>query len=86
MSDAEGGFSQSYAEARGKFLAAAEAAGLDVQTHPHPLPGRDGELLAMDVARLGPADADAVLLVTSACHGVEGYCGSGVQHALLQDG
>ena len=85
MSDAEGGFSQSYAEARGKFLAAAEAAGLDVQTHPHPLPGRDGELLAMDVARLGPADADAVLLVTSACHGVEGYCGSGVQHALLQD-
>ena len=76
-------FSQSYAEARGKFLAAAEGAGLDVQSHLHPLLGRDGETLAMDVVRDGPADAASVLLVSSACHGVEGYCGSGVQVALL---
>ncbi|NDE25963.1 MAG: DUF2817 domain-containing protein, partial [Betaproteobacteria bacterium] len=34
---------------------------------------------AMDVVREGPADAKQVLLVSSACHGVEGYCGSGVQ-------
>ena len=78
-------FAQSYAEARGKFLAAAEAAGLAVQSHAHPLRGRDGEALAMDVARFGPADAPAVLLVSSACHGVEGFCGSGVQNALLAD-
>jgi hypothetical protein len=78
-------FAQSYAEARGKFLAAAEAAGLDVQSHSHPLLGRDGEALAMDVARFGPADAAAVLIVSSACHGVEGFCGSGVQGALLAD-
>ena len=78
-------FAQSYAEARAKFLAAGEAAGLDVQSHPHPLLGRDGEALAMDVARLGRPDAPALLLVTSACHGVEGYCGSGVQNALLAD-
>jgi Protein of unknown function (DUF2817) len=78
-------FAQSYVEARDKFLAAASAAGLEVQSHEHPLKGRDGETLAMDVARFGAADARAVLIVSSACHGVEGFCGSGVQHALLQD-
>jgi hypothetical protein len=78
-------FSQSYAEARGKFLAAADAAGLDVHSHVHPLLGRDGETLAMDVARFGAADAPRLLLISSACHGVEGYCGSGVQNALLAD-
>ena len=84
--DAPAFFAQSYAEARDKFLAAADAAGLDVQSHPHPLLGRDGEKLAMDVARFGAADAAALLLVSSACHGVEGFCGSGVQGALLADG
>jgi len=79
-------FAQTYAEARGKFLAAADAAGLAVHSHPHPLLGHDGEALAMDVVRDGPADAPAVLIVSSACHGVEGFCGSGVQGALLADG
>jgi hypothetical protein len=78
-------FSQTYPEARGKFLTAAEAAGLDVQTHPHPLLGQHGEPLALDVVRDGPADAPAVLLISSACHGVEGFCGSGLQTTLLGD-
>jgi hypothetical protein len=78
-------FSQSYAEARAKFLAAAEAAGLDLQPHAHPLLGRDGEALAMDVALQGPANAPGLLILSSACHGVEGFCGSGVQVALLHD-
>lgn len=79
------GFAQTYAEARGKFLAAAEAVGLDVHAHRHPLLGRDGEDLAVDVARLGAADADRLLIVTSGCHGLEGFCGSGIQVALLGD-
>ena len=78
-------FSQSYAEARAKFLAAAERARLDVESHVHPMLGRDRETLALDVVRDGPADAPALLVVSSACHGVEGYCGSGVQIALLED-
>ena len=78
-------FSQTYAEARAKFAAAADAAGLDLHSHAHPMRGHDGEALAMDVVRDGPADAAAVLLLSSACHGVEGFCGSGVQIALLQD-
>ena len=78
-------FSSSYAQARSRFLAAAAAAGLQVESKPHPLKGRDGEELAMDVARDGPPSADKLLIVTSACHGVEGFCGSGVQIAALQD-
>ena len=78
-------FAQSYDEARKKFQTSAEAAGLEVHAHPHPMLGRDGEALAMDVARAGPDDAPALLIVSSACHGVEGFCGSGVQNALLAD-
>ncbi len=84
-SDAAACFSQTYAEARAKFLAAADAAGLDAQAHVHPLRGQHGEELALDVVRDGPTDAPSVLVISSACHGVEGFCGSGVQVALLAD-
>lgn len=78
-------FAGSYREARARFLAAADAADLDVHSTPHPMLGRDGEALALDIVRDGPADAAAVLVVSSACHGVEGHCGSGIQVALLRD-
>ena len=78
-------FSQSYAEARAKFLAGAEAAELDVQSHIHPMLGKDGEQLAMDIVLAGSKNARALLMISSACHGVEGYCGSGVQTFLLGD-
>jgi hypothetical protein len=78
-------FSGSYREARSKFLATAASAGLQVKSYVHPEKGRDGEELAMDVALDGPADADRLLIVTSACHGVEGYCGSGIQVLALGD-
>src|SRR6266540_1064362 len=79
-------FSQSYAEARAKFLAAARVRQLGVASHAlagyH---GIDGEALAIDVALLGKPDAKGLLVLTSATHGIEGYCGSGVQIGLLQD-
>ncbi len=78
-------FSASYAQARAKFLAAAAGAGLPVTSHVHPRTGRDGEVLAMDVVLDGSPDADKLLIVSSACHGVEGYCGSGVQVYALHD-
>jgi hypothetical protein len=37
------------------------------------------------VVREGAAEAGSVLIVSSACHGAEGYCGSGVQVAMLRD-
>ena len=79
-------FSSSYAKARVKFLEAAATAGLSIESHNHPLKGKDGEVLAMDVARSGPRDAAKLLIISSACHGVEGYCGSGVQVHALHDG
>jgi hypothetical protein len=79
-------FAGSYAEARAKFLAAAGARDVAVTSEVLPrLRGADGEELAMDVARLGPSDADAMFVLTSATHGIEGYCGSGAQVGLLHD-
>ncbi len=78
-------FSSSYAQARAKFLEAARQAGLPVTSYLHPMPGRDGESLALDVALDGALDADKLLIVSSGCHGVEGYCGSGVQVLALHD-
>jgi hypothetical protein len=78
-------FSTSYAQARVKFLEAAASAGLAITSFVHPLQGKDGEELAMDVALQGSPDAQSLLLVSSACHGVEGYCGSGVQVFALHD-
>lgn len=85
MSAIDNAFSSSYAQAREKFLQAARIADLQVQSHPHPLPGRDGEALAMDVVLDAPAGARRVLILSSGCHGVEGYCGSGVQVHALQN-
>jgi len=77
-------FSSSYAQARERFLAAASQAGACVTSFEHPLRGRDGEVLAADVARLGPEGARHALVLASATHGVEGLCGSGIQCALLE--
>jgi hypothetical protein len=84
MGEPSDAFAQSYAEARVKFIAAAEAADLDVTSHAYPMLGRDGEALAMDLVHEGPRDAQALLILSSGCHGVEGFCGSGVQVALLR--
>ena len=78
-------FSPTYSIARAKFLKACAAAGLTVDSHVHPLKGGEGEEIAMDVALDGAADAKQLLMVTSACHGVEGHCGSGVQVFSLYD-
>jgi hypothetical protein len=84
MHDAPDPFSPTYAQARARFLHAAD--GLALESHVEPRPGVEGETLAMDVARLGADDAAALLIVSSGCHGIEGYCGSGLQAALLRDG
>jgi hypothetical protein len=78
-------FSTTYAEARPRFLQAARAAGLEPIAHRHPLPGRDGEELAMDVVVDGDPQAENLLIVSSGCHGVEGCAGSALQVSALQD-
>ncbi len=78
-------FSASYRQARERFLDAADAAGLLVEARRHPEKGREGEDLFMDVAREGDPNAPRLLVLSSACHGVEGFCGSGVQVNALRD-
>lgn len=78
-------FSANYAEARTKFLEAASNAGVPVESHLNDnAKGPDGGALYTDVAKLGPADAPATLLIQSGTHGVEGFCGSGAQVGFLR--
>lgn len=77
-------FAESYAEAREKFCAAAAAAGATLRSVRNPTKGPQGEALFMDIARLGPDDASRMLVLTSATHGIEGYCGSGAQVSWLR--
>ncbi|MET0541288.1 MAG: M14 family metallopeptidase [Variovorax sp.] len=79
-------FSASYGEARARFLRAAARNDSAVQSHllaTHR--GLEDEQLATDVVRLGPPNATRMLAVTSGTHGVEGFCGSAAQLALLHD-
>lgn len=79
-------FAADYGEAREKFLAAAAARNLAVESHVQPEHrGPRGETLAIDVVSVGDRNAASVLLVTSGTHGVEGFCGSGCQVGLLAD-
>lgn len=79
-------FADTYREARAKFLAVASARGARIGHAVLPgHRGREGEDLAIDTALLGGDEASALLIVSSGTHGVEGFCGSGAQVALLSD-
>ena len=79
-------FSDSYAEAREKFLKATESAGGQiVDSYKNPLKGPDGGELATDVAWIGPRSAKKLLVLVSSTHGIEGYCGSGCQVSWLEN-
>lgn len=76
-------FSRNYMQARERFLQAAAAKGLQVDSYVLDLPGEQGEELATDVVLDGPADAEKLLIVISGVHGVEGYSGSAIQTGIL---
>lgn len=79
-------FAADYAAARARFVAACGRAGAALVSHRHPLAGPDGEPLFLDEARLGAPDARRVLFLLSGTHGIEGFCGSGIQTHLLEGG
>jgi hypothetical protein len=78
-------FSPDYATARGRFRAAVAARGAVLEVVSIGLPGPDGGDLTLDVARVGSPKAKRVVVVSSALHGVEGFLGSAVQLATLED-
>jgi hypothetical protein len=77
-------FATDYRTARIKFLEAATAAGARIETFDNPALGPDGMPLHTDVALLGDPAAERVLLVNSATHGGEGFCGSGCMVGWLR--
>lgn len=76
-------FSANYQQARQKFLNAARVAGADVVSHENACSGIGGAGLFTDVAALGPAEAENVLVMMSGTHGVEGFAGSAIQTGIL---
>jgi hypothetical protein len=73
-----------YTESRARFRHAATSAGVAIESHPIDAPGPDGAELSIDVARLGEAGADRILLVLSGVHGVEGFAPSALQAELVE--
>ncbi len=84
LSEMTHGLLETYDDSRRRFLDAADAAGATTSTYEHPMRGIDGEELAIDVAAIGPDDAESVLVVVSGTHGVEGFTGSALQHHWLE--
>jgi hypothetical protein len=79
-------FSSNYKQARNKFLKAVYETGSHIESFKHPNPGPDGEPMFVDLAYFGSHSNTDILVVISGTHGVEGYAGSAIQTALLQEG
>ncbi len=78
-------FSRNYAEARSRFRSSAVALGCRLEEYAIDQKGADGEDLTIDVAILGEGHQSQVVVVSSGIHGVEGFFGSAVQVALLEE-
>jgi len=78
-------FSPGYLESRRRFIELAEGLGAEMESHTLRTLGPDEQPLSIDVAWFGPTDADRIVAVTSATHGVEGFMGAAIQNQLLSD-
>ena len=77
------GLPLTYDECRARFRHAATEAGVDVRPHAIDAAGPEGQVLTIDVARLGDVGADRVLVLLSGVHGVEGFVWSALQAELF---
>ena len=68
-------FAREFSQSRDRFLAATRA-GARITSIVHPLRGSTGESLVTDVARIGPDDAERLVVLITGVHGVEHYAGS----------
>ena len=80
-------FSDSYQEARLRFIEAALLLKAEISRYTLPeILAPDGSELSIDTAWIGRTDAKVVLLCISGTHGPEGFCGSAAQLQSLSDG
>lgn len=78
-------FSPDYIAARSRFRSGSIALGCRLEELPIGHDGPDGNPLTIDVAILGAAEPQKAVVVSSGLHGVEGFFGSAVQAALLEE-
>lgn len=78
-------FSESFAQARQKFLHACHEKGHEVKTIVHPTAGPDNEELAIDSIYVGERSASRLLVIISGVHGPELMTGSGCQVGFISE-
>jgi Protein of unknown function (DUF2817) len=74
-------FSPDYRTARERFRSASSARGFRLETHPID----EANDLTIDVAVGGDENPSRLVVVSSGLHGVEGFLGSAIQTAILED-
>jgi len=79
-------FSSDYHESRNKFIVAARNNGGHIDSYQNPITGPEGKPLFIDVASFGASYPEAILVLGSGTHGVEGFAGSAIQTGLLRQG
>lgn len=79
-------FTGTVPEATRLFLGGCQQRGLAYGRCLHPLKGPEGESLELAWCRIGPEDAEDVLLITSGMHGIEGFAGAAIQTDALRAG
>lgn len=68
-----------FARSHKQAVALFEASAGSMRSYSASAIGPDGESLRVDCSWIGADDADRVLVLVSGTHGVEGFCGSGIQ-------
>jgi hypothetical protein len=85
MSGGRAYFSESYSAARARFLAAARARAAVLHALALEARAPDGAALTIDIAWIGSPQPRRILLHSSGLHGVEGFAGSAIQLAVLDN-
>ena len=77
-------FSGDFVTARHRFLDAANSVQASIHTLPLTSQTQDNQQLSIDIAWLGSSDPSRALIHSSGLHGVEGFTGSAIQLAFLE--
>ena len=77
-------FSADYTSARARFIETTDRLGWRREAHDIGSSGPAGEALSIDTALYGNRSPGNVVIVSSGLHGIEGFFGSAVQLAFLE--
>lgn len=78
-------FSASYITARERFRTVSSSLGYQYTAYPIIQADPHGEKLTIDVVISGSPDSQRAVIISSGLHGIEGFLGSAIQLALLEE-